>query len=301
MRLTIDKQAEYATELLKGFSGKINDQLITDILGADQSNDAGIAEQRKRIAALKDALSGMKEAQAAQLFNVADFLVKKSVWIIGGDGWAYDIGYGGLDHVLASGRNVNILVLDTEVYSNTGGQASKSTPRAAVAKFASNGKGLPKKDLGLIAMAYGYVYVAKVAMGSSDAQTLRAFLEADAYNGPSLIIAYSHCIAHGIDMRKGLDQQKKAVASGIWPLFRYNPVLIDEGKNPLQIDSREPSISVEDYAYNETRYRMLLQSDEARAEALMKMARSDVDKRWNLYRQMAEIEYKAGEAEKTEE
>ncbi|MEL7644218.1 MAG: thiamine pyrophosphate-dependent enzyme, partial [bacterium] len=237
----------------------------------------------------------------AQLVNVADFLVKKSVWIIGGDGWAYDIGYGGLDHVLASGRNVNILVLDTEVYSNTGGQASKSTPRAAVAKFAANGKGLPKKDLGMIAMAYGYVYVAKVAMGSNDAQTLRAFLEADAYEGPSLIIAYSHCIAHGIDMRKGLEQQKNAVASGIWPLFRYNPTLIDEGKNPLKIDSRDPSISVEDYAYNETRYRMLLQSDEARAEMLMKQARSDVDKRWNLYRQMAEIEYKAGEAQKTEE
>jgi len=243
----------------------------------------------------------LKEPQAAQLANVADFLVKKSVWIIGGDGWAYDIGYGGLDHVLASGRNVNILVLDTEVYSNTGGQASKSTPRAAVAKFAANGKGLPKKDLGMIAMAYGYVYVAKVAMGSSDAQTLRAFLEADAYEGPSLIIAYSHCIAHGIDMRKGLEQQKNAVASGIWPLFRYNPALIDEGKNPLQIDSRDPSISVEDYAYNETRYRMLLQSDEARAEMLMKQARSDVDKRWNLYRQMAEIEYKAGESQKTEE
>jgi len=301
MRLTIDKQAEFATELLKGFSGKINDQLITDILNADQGSEAGIAEQRKRIAALKETLKGLKEPQAAQLVNVADFLVKKSVWIIGGDGWAYDIGYGGLDHVLASGRNVNVLVLDTEVYSNTGGQASKSTPRAAVAKFAANGKGLPKKDLGMIAMAYGYVYVAKVAMGSSDAQTLRAFLEADAYDGPSLIIAYSHCIAHGIDMRKGLEQQKNAVASGIWPLFRYNPALIDEGKNPLQIDSREPSISVEDYAYNETRYRMLLQSDEARAEMLMKQARSDVDKRWNLYRQMAEIEYKAGEAQKTEE
>ena len=164
---------------------------------------------------------------------MADVLVKKSVWIMGGDGWAYDIGYGGLDHVLASGRNVNILVLDTEVYSNTGGQASKSTPRAAVAKFAAKGKNLPKKDLGMIAMAYGYVYVAQVAMGSNDQQTLRAFLEADAYDGPSLIIAYSHCIAHGIDMRKGLDQQRLAVASGIWPLYRYNPALADEGKNPL--------------------------------------------------------------------
>ncbi len=191
---------------------------------------------------------------------------------MGGDGWAYDIGYGGLDHVLASGRNVNILVLDTEVYSNTGGQSSKSTPRAAVAKFAANGKGLPKKDLGMIAMAYGYVYVAHVAMGANDQQTLRAFLEADAYDGPSLIIAYSHCIAHGIDMRKGLDQQRLAVQSGIWPLYRYNPALADEGKNPLSIDSKDPTVSVQEYAYNETRYRMLVQSDEARAEKLMEQA-----------------------------
>jgi pyruvate-ferredoxin/flavodoxin oxidoreductase len=212
---------------------------------------------------------------------------------MGGDGWAYDIGYGGLDHVLASGRNVNILVLDTEVYSNTGGQSSKSTPRAAVAKFAANGKGLPKKDLGLIAMAYGYVYVAHIAMGGSDQQTLRAMLEADAYDGPSLIIAYSHCIAHGIDMRKGLDQQRLAVQSGIWPLYRYDPRLADEGKNPLVIDSKDPTVSVQDYAYNETRYRMLVQSDEPRAEFLMKEAREDVDKRWELYRQMAAIQYKA--------
>ena len=162
------------------------------------------------------------------------YLVKKSVWIMGGDGWAYDIGYGGLDHVLASGRNVNILVLDTEVYSNTGGQSSKATPRAAVAKFAANGKGLPKKDLGMIAMAYGYIYVARIAMGANDQQTLRAFLEAEAYDGPSLIIAYSHCIAHGIDMRKGLEQQSLAVQSGIWPLYRYNPALAAEGKNPLE-------------------------------------------------------------------
>jgi pyruvate-ferredoxin/flavodoxin oxidoreductase len=229
------------------------------------------------------------------LLGVADALVKKSVWIVGGDGWAYDIGYGGLDHVMASGRNVNILVLDTEVYSNTGGQSSKSTPRAAVAKFAARGKNLPKKDLGMIAMAYGYVYVAKVAMGSNDQQTLRAILEAEAYDGPSLVIAYSHCIAHGIDMRKGLDQQRLAVASGIWPLFRYNPGLAEQGKNPLLIDSKDPTVSVQDYAYNETRYRMLLQSDEARAEALMQSAREDVSKRWELYKQMAAIQYKASE------
>ncbi|MEN6436147.1 MAG: pyruvate:ferredoxin (flavodoxin) oxidoreductase [Anaerolineaceae bacterium] len=301
MRLTIDKQTEYATELIKSLGGVLGDRLVTDILQADQSNAAGIAAQRVRITELKDRLATSKDPNAAQLLSLADILVKRSVWIIGGDGWAYDIGYGGLDHVLASGRNVNVLVLDTEVYSNTGGQASKSTPRAAVAKFAAKGKGLPKKDLGMIAMAYGYVYVAKVAMGANDAHTLRAFLEADAYDGPSIIIAYSHCISHGIDMRKGLEQQKNAVACGIWPLFRYNPALVDEGKNPLQIDSKEPTISVEDYAYNETRYRMLLQSDEARAEMLMKQARTDVEKRWNLYRQMAEIEYKFGETEKTEE
>ena len=301
MRLTIDKQTEFATELLTSFTGKLGDQLVAEILGADQTTETGIAEQRSRIVTLKELLAKMKEPQAAQLISVADFLVKKSVWIIGGDGWAYDIGYGGLDHVMASGRNVNILVLDTEVYSNTGGQASKATPRAAVAKFAADGKGLPKKDLGMIAMAYGYVYVAKVAMGSSDAHTLRSFLEAEAYDGPSLIIAYSHCIAHGIEMRKGLEQQKKAVASGVWPLFRYNPALLKEGKNPLQIDSRAPTIPVEEYAYNETRYRMLLQSDEARAELLMKQARSDVEKRWNLYQQMANIEYQVGEKQKSEE
>jgi pyruvate-ferredoxin/flavodoxin oxidoreductase len=221
-------------------------------------------------------------------------LVKKSVWIVGGDGWAYDIGYGGLDHVLASGRNVNLLVLDTEVYSNTGGQASKSTPRAAVAKFAAQGKGISKKDLGLIAMAYGYVYVARIAMGASDQQTLTAFLEAEAYDGPSLIIAYSHCIQQGVDMRRGLDQQKLAVNSGYWPLYRYNPVLTAEGKNPLTIDSKEPSIPLKDYVYNETRYRMLLQSDEARAELLLKLAQQDAKSRWEYYKQMAAMHYDGG-------
>ena len=191
---------------------------------------------------LKTKLGKSKDPRAKDLLSLADKLVKKSVWIIGGDGWAYDIGYGGLDHVLASGRNVNVLVLDTEVYSNTGGQASKSTPRAAVAKFAMSGKGMPKKDLGLIAMSYGYVYVARVAMGSNDQQTLRAFLEAESYDGPSLIIAYSHCIAHGYDMAKGLEQQKLAVQSGHWPMYRYDPRLVDQGKNPLVIDSKEPSI-----------------------------------------------------------
>jgi pyruvate-ferredoxin/flavodoxin oxidoreductase len=301
MRLTLDKQYEFACELLPIFADALGEQLVTDLLSADQNNDAGIHAQRERVELLKQRLAGSADPRAGHLLSIADALVKKSMWIIGGDGWAYDIGYGGLDHVLASGRNVNILVLDTEVYSNTGGQASKSTPRAAVAKFAANGKSMPKKDLGMIAMAYGYVYVAKVAMGANDQHTLRAFLEADAYDGPSLILAYSHCIAHGIDMRKGLDQQRLAVQSGIWPLFRYNPMLLEEGKNPLLIDSKEPTVRVEDYAYNETRYRMLLQSDEARAEMLMKQARGDVQKRWELYRQMAEIEYKASEEQKKSE
>ena len=236
MRLTLDKHLEMAHELLQVFKPQIGEEFVDSILATDQTTDAGIAQQRKLVEDLKDKLQKIDDPRARNLLSLADDLVKKSVWIIGGDGWAYDIGYGGLDHVLACGRNVNILVLDTEVYSNTGGQASKSTPRAAVAKFAAKGKGLPKKDLGMIAMAYGYVYVARVAMGANDQQTLKAFLEAEAYDGPSLIIAYSHCIAHGIDMRKGLDQQKAAVNCGFWPLYRYNPALVDEGKNPLTLD-----------------------------------------------------------------
>ncbi len=293
MRLTIDKQTEFAHELVKKFASVLGDSLVNDLLNADQSTDAGIKAQRERVETLKKKLAGNKDLLAQQLITLADVLVKKSVWIIGGDGWAYDIGYGGLDHVLASGRNVNVLVVDTEVYSNTGGQASKSTPRAAVAKFAARGKGLPKKDLGMIAMAYGYVYVARVAFGANDAQTLKAFMEADAYDGPSLIIAYSHCINHGIDMRRGLDQQKAAVNSGMWPLYRYNPALVDEGKNPLLIDSKDPTIPVSEYAYKETRYRMLMQADEARAELLMNQVTDDAAKRWDLYKSMAAIEYKA--------
>jgi len=232
-------------------------------------------------------LTEVKDPAAQQLLSLADQLVRKSVWIVGGDGWAYDIGYGGLDHVLASGRNVNVLVLDTGVYSNTGGQSSKATPRGAVAKFAANGKGLPRKDLGMIAMTYGYIYTAQVAMGASDMQTLRAFREADAYNGPSIIIAYSHCINHGIDMKLGLQQQELAVKSGVWPIYRYNPDLLKEGKNPLQLDYKEPSIPVKDFAYNETRYRMLVQSNEERAEMLLKLAQSDALERWQRYSQMA--------------
>ena len=296
MRLTLDQQEGYARELVESLKDKLNETLVTELLTADQTTEAGISAQRERVAILRQKLAGIKDPRAATLLTMADFLVRKTVWIMGGDGWAYDIGYGGLDHVMASGRNVNILVLDTEVYSNTGGQSSKSTPRAAVAKFAARGKNLPKKDLGLIAMSYGYVYVAKVAMGANDTHTLKAILEADAYDGPSLIIAYSHCINHGIDMRKGLDQQRLAVQSGIWPIFRYNPALIEKGENPLLIDSKAPSVSVEEYAYNETRYRMLMQSDEARAEQLMAAAREDVRKRWELYQQMAAIQYTVPEA-----
>jgi pyruvate-ferredoxin/flavodoxin oxidoreductase len=225
------------------------------------------------------------------LLGLADILVKKSLWILGGDGWAYDIGYGGLDHVLASGRNVNVLVLDTEVYSNTGGQSSKATPRAAVAKFAAKGKDAKKKDLAMMAMSYGNVYVAQVAMGANDRQTLNAFIEAESYDGPSIIIAYSHCIAHGIDMQKGLEQQDLAVKAGAWPLFRFDPRLVLEGKNPLKIDSRKPSISWDQYALNENRFRVLLKTYPQRAEELMDHAVHDIESRWTLYQQMAEMVY----------
>jgi pyruvate-ferredoxin/flavodoxin oxidoreductase len=227
------------------------------------------------------------QSPISDLLSVADVLVKRSIWSVGGDGWDYGIGYGGLDHVMASGRNVNLLVLDTEVYSNTGGQASKSTPRAAVAKFASGGKLMPKKDLGLLAISYDNVYVARIAMGANDAQTVKAFVEAEAYPGPSLIIAYSHCIAHSYDLRNGLEQQKKATQSGYWPLYRYNPTLAEAGQNPFILDSKPPSITLDKYAYNETRYRMLTQTNEAEAERLMKLAQEDVLKRWRQYEQLA--------------
>jgi pyruvate-ferredoxin/flavodoxin oxidoreductase len=294
MRLTFDKHLEYLKEALPRLAERVGPDLVHELLDADQSQEVGIQAQRARVAELKRRLSGDTDPLAQDILSLADDLVHRSVWIMGGDGWAYDIGYGGLDHVLASGRNVNVLVLDTEVYSNTGGQSSKSTPRAAVARFSAKGKSLPKKDLGLMALSYGNVYVARVAMGANDQQTLRAFLEAEAYQGPSLIIAYSHCINHGIDMRKGLEQQKLAVQSGYWPLYRYNPSLAGQGKNPLLLDSKAPSISLQQYAYNETRFRQLLQSDEQRAEALMKLAQADVNERWSLYQYLAAQPY--GEA-----
>ncbi len=289
MRLAIDKQNEYARELLARLGSVIGDELVKGLLEADQKTEAGIADQRERVKLLKERLAGLHTAEARDLLSLADALVKKSVWIVGGDGWAYDIGYGGLDHVLASGRNVNILVLDTEVYSNTGGQMSKATPRGAVAKFAAGGKPAAKKDLALLAANYGTVYVARVAMGSSDMHTVKAFLEAEAYDGPSIIIAYSHCIAHGYDLAFGMEQQKAAVNSGYWPLFRYNPKLADEGKNPFQLDSRPPTIPLKNYVYNETRYTMLTKSNPEEARRLLALAEEDVKSRWKLYDYMAHM------------
>jgi pyruvate-ferredoxin/flavodoxin oxidoreductase len=291
MRLTLDKQNQYARELLVELKDEIGGELVEDLLAADMSDEAGIQQQRERVEELESRLEGLDSPRAKDLLTLADKLVKKSVWIIGGDGWAYDIGFGGLDHVLASGRDVNVLVLDTQVYSNTGGQSSKATPLGAVAKFAANGKEQPRKDLGMMAMSYGYIYVAQVAMGSSDQQTLKAFKEAEAYNGPSLILAYSPCIAHGYDMQKSLEHSDLAVKSGLWPLYRFDPRLADEGKNPLQLDSRAPRIPLKDFAYNETRYRMLVQKNEERAERLMEQAQEGINERWTLYQQMSEMNY----------
>lgn len=286
-RLTLDKRWEYARELLPRVANIVGTELVDALLSADQSTEAGIALQRGRVKLLKERLQASHDPLARELLSVADILIKKSVWIIGGDGWAYDIGYGGLDHVLASGRNVNVLVLDTEVYSNTGGQMSKATPRGAVARFAAAGKPLPKKDLAMIALTYGNIYVARVAMGANDSQTIKAFLEAEAYEGPSLIIAYSHCIAHGIDMAKGMEQQKLAVQTGYWPLIRFNPNLAKEGKNPLMLDSKPPALPLEKYVYNETRYLQLTQVNEEAAERLLKLAQEDVYRRWKMYEHWA--------------
>jgi len=298
MRVSIDKQTEYAKELLLKLENELGKDLVDSIMNANQKDEAGIYEQRERVDELKKKLSSINSKDAKKLLEVADYLVKKSVWIIGGDGWAYDIGYGGLDHVIASGKNVNILVLDTEVYSNTGGQMSKSTSIGAVAKFAAGGKPTPKKDLAMMAMSYGNVYVAKVAMGSNDLQTLKAFLEAEAYDGPSIIIAYSHCIAHGINMAKGMEAQKLAVDSGHWPLFRYNPENVKEGKNPLKLDSKAPKIKLEDYLYNETRYKMLTKSHPEEAKKLLALAQEEVLKKWKFYEQMAEMDYSNKKEEK---
>ena len=291
MRLAVDKQNQYAKELVERLASKIGDDLAVAILSADQSTEEGIFAQRERVKVLKNKLAGDKSSAARDLLAVADELVRKSVWIIGGDGWGYDIGYGGLDHVLASTANVNILLLDTEVYSNTGGQMSKATPIGAVAKFAAGGKHTPKKDIAMMAINYGRAYVAHIAMGGNDGQTMKAFQEADAYDGPSLIIAYSHCIAHGYDLVHGIDQQKAAVNSGHWPLFRYNPALAKEGKNPFVLDSRAPSIPLEQYIYNETRYTMLVNSNPDEAKKLLQAAQENVNDRWALYQHMAAMSF----------
>ncbi|MEE9165842.1 MAG: pyruvate:ferredoxin (flavodoxin) oxidoreductase [Candidatus Neomarinimicrobiota bacterium] len=290
-RISIDKQKEMAEELLRKMTGDLGASLADAILTSEQKSEADIHEQRERVKTLKSKLEKMKTAEAKRLLSIADMLVKKSVWIMGGDGWAYDIGFGGLDHVLSLGRDVNILVLDTEVYSNTGGQMSKATPRAAVAKFAAGGKPMPKKDLGEIAATYGNVYVASVAMGARDEHTLRAFLEAEAYEGPSLIIAYSHCIAHGINMITAMSNHKAAVDSGQWLLYRYNPDRAREGENPLILDSRSPRIPVEEYLYMENRFRMLTRSDPDAAKRLLIQAQQDVEKRWQSYEFLASRDY----------
>ncbi len=289
MRLALDQHAEYARQLLRRLAFAIGEELVEALLTADQTTEEGIERQRERVRLLKERLTALSHPEARQLLDVADALVRKSVWIIGGDGWAYDIGYGGLDHVLASRHNVNLLVLDTEVYSNTGGQMSKATPRGAVAKFAAGGKPMPKKDLALMAMTYGTAYVARVAMGANDTHTVKAFLEAEAYTGPSLIIAYCHCIAHGYDLRFGMEQQKAAVLSGYWPLMRFHPDRLKEGKNPLILDSKAPSLPLRQYIYNETRYTMLVHSRPEAARTLLELAEKDVLARWRLYEYLANL------------
>jgi pyruvate-ferredoxin/flavodoxin oxidoreductase len=302
-RVSIDKQQEFAGELLQHLSPQVGRVLTAEILNARQRDEADVFDQRERVAELKSRLeslmkdrrsSGQVGTTARRLLALADTLVRKSVWIVGGDGWGYDIGYGGLDHVLASGRNVKVLLLDTEVYSNTGGQCSKSTPRAAVAKFASGGKRAPKKDLGLIAMTYGTIYVASVAMGAKDEHTLKAFLEAEAYDGPALIIAYSHCIAHGINMTTAMQNQKAAVSSGQWLLYRYNPERAVLGENPLKLDSAAPHMKVADYFKLEQRFKMLEMTEPRAARELLAQAQADANARRTFYEFLATRKFSPG-------
>jgi pyruvate-ferredoxin/flavodoxin oxidoreductase len=298
MRLTSDKLAEHVREIAQkakadpALAGGIQPALIDQILANPQGDDAAIDEQRKLVDQLKAAIKNDEKSKTSStaklLLSLADHFIKRSVWVLGGDGWAYDIGYGGLDHVLASNRNVNLLVMDTEVYSNTGGQMSKATPVGAIARFAAAGKDIAKKDLGAMAMSYGYVYVAKISMGANLAQTIKAFREAESYDGPSIIIAYSHCINHGIDMSRGLDQQKAAVTSGLWPLYRYDPRLKDQGKNPFQLDSKDPTTALEDFMYKEVRFKSLKAASPDRADALLAKAKAQADRVWKEYKYLAE-------------
>jgi pyruvate-ferredoxin/flavodoxin oxidoreductase len=289
LRLGLEGHRREARRLLEALAGELPAGLATEILAEAGRDDAAIARQRERVAALRRSLAGSADPRARRLLSLADDLVHRSLWIVGGDGWAYDIGSPGLDHVLASGRDVNVLVLDTQVYSNTGGQASKATPRGAVAKFASGGKAVPRKDLGLIASAYGNVYVAQIALGANDAQAQKALLEADAWPGPSLVISYSTCIAHGIDMARSMAHQRDAVRSGFWPLWRYHPGS-DPHQQPFQLDSRPPSLPLRAFAEQEARFAMLMRSDPEAADRLLALAQADANERWRFYEQLAGIE-----------
>jgi pyruvate-ferredoxin/flavodoxin oxidoreductase len=283
MRTALDQQKVFAETLVTRLANEIGVELVAEVLHATQKTEAEINKQRARVVAMREKLAGNESSDARNLMAIADSLVRKSVWILGGDGWAFDIGFGGLDHVLGSCKNVNVLVLDTEVYSNTGGQMSKATPRGAVAKFAAGGKPNSRKDLAMEAVSYGSVYVAQVALGGNDTHVIKAFQEAEAHDGPSLIIAYSSCIAHGYDLIHGLEQQKLAVQSGYWPLMRYNPALREEGKNPFQLDSKAPSIRLKEYSYREARYTMLARSNPDLAAKLLAEAQDDVERQWRVY------------------
>ncbi|HEY6553864.1 MAG TPA: thiamine pyrophosphate-dependent enzyme, partial [Vicinamibacteria bacterium] len=288
-RLAVDAHREQALKLLPLLAGEIGERLVFDLLEAAQDTEAGIAAQRERVVALRARLSPLVGPEARRLETLADYLVRKSVWLVGGDGWAYDIGFGGLDHVLSGNRDVNVLVLDTEVYSNTGGQASKATPLGASAKFAEAGKEGPKKDLGLLAMSYGHVYVARIAFGAKMSQTLQALQEAESYPGPSLVIAYSHCIAHGYDMAMGVEQQKLAASSGVWPLYRYDPRRVGRGEPPLHLDSGPPKTSIGDYMRNEGRFRVVEKADPQRFQHLLKAAEKLTRQRYSVYQQLAGV------------
>jgi pyruvate-ferredoxin/flavodoxin oxidoreductase len=290
MRLSLDAQRALATTLLRQLAPTLGQDAARMIIDARQEDEAAIAAQRRRVAALKVTLETREDADARNLLAVADALVRKDVWIVGGDGWAYDIGFGGLDHVLASGRNVNVLVLDTQVYSNTGGQASKATPRGAVAKFAAAGKPIGRKDLGMIAAAYGNVYVAQVALGADNAQTVKALAEAESWGGPSLVIAYSTCIEHGIDMSTSMSHQAEAVKSGFWPLWRYDPRTAEAGGRPMQLDSRTPTLALKEFQSKEARFAMLARTRPEDARELLRLSEADAAERRHLYEQLAGVE-----------
>jgi pyruvate-ferredoxin/flavodoxin oxidoreductase len=295
MRLTSDKLQQHAMEMvnkvLEEKNQGVDRSLLEEIRSAHQTTPEEIEAQRQRVIKLKKSLEKTSDGDLKYLLSLADYIIKRSIWAFGGDGWAYDIGYGGVDHVLALGRDVNILVLDTEVYSNTGGQMSKSTPIGAIARFAEAGKPVGKKDLGLMAMTYGRAYVGRIALGANMNQAVRALNEADAYPGPSLIIAYTHCIAHGIDMSNGIENQKKAVKSGHFPLYRFNPMLAKEGKNPLTVDSKEPSLDIAEYMYGELRFRALKQTNPEKAIEYLETARADASRRYDMYKHLAEMSY----------